>query len=135
MTHSERIAGKKKQIRLRVLNKTNGRCAYCGCKLLPESFHLDHITPKRRYQNNHLSHLPKGSDEESNLLPCCQSCNSCKSDLSLEDFRERILDRIKRLNENFSEYRIAKSFGLVKETNMDVIFYFEKINQYANKEG
>lgn len=125
----------KKKLKLLAYPKTNGRCAYCGEELDFSNFHLDHIEPKRRYKN----HEPKfhgeinhGSDNIDNLIPCCSSCNSSKSDLSIELFRERIIDRVIRLNKYSHEYRIAKRFGLVSESYLEVVFYFEKIGLKLN---
>ena len=125
MTYREKIAKAKKDERLFVFNKFNGRCAYCGSNLNLEYFHVDHVIPKRRYKYPH--DCETGSDSVENLFPSCSSCNSCKSDLSIEGFRYRIMDRLERLNEYSSEYRIAKRFGLVTEFPDDVIFYFEKV--------
>jgi len=125
MGYKERLSQEKAQKRKDVYDKTNGRCAYCGIELIGV-FHLDHIEPKRRYK--YSNGLSSGSDEIYNLFPSCQSCNSSKSDLSVEDFRDRISDRIKRLNDYSTEYRIAKRFGLIEEMDKDIIFYFEKLN-------
>jgi 5-methylcytosine-specific restriction endonuclease McrA len=120
----------KAELKNRLLIKTNYRCAYCGCELDYNNSQIDHVIPKRR-GSDHIYHSnfnkPKGSDEEYNLMACCGSCNSSKSDLDLEDFRERVLDRVTRLNDYSTEYNIAKRFGLVKEIDIPVIFYFEKL--------
>lgn len=125
MTYKEKIAKAKKEERLFVFNKFNGRCAYCGDSLNIDCFHTDHIIPKRRYKYPNDGY-EIGSDSVENLFPSCSSCNSCKSDLSIEGFRYRIMDRLERLNEYSSEYRIAKRFGLITEFPDDVVFYFEK---------
>jgi len=122
---------KRKENRIAVYNKCNGRCAYCGCEINGNGYYgftIDHIIPRRRYKNRSITDEKSGSNELSNLLPCCASCNSCKSDLSIEEFRERIYDRMYRINNYSSEYKIAKRFGLVVETNKPVIFYFETLN-------
>lgn len=124
------LSKNKAELKAMLYNKTNGCCAYCGCELYDGNFQIDHIIPKRRgssseYHTNY--NKERGSDNESNLFACCGSCNSSKSDLNLEDFRERVLDRIKRLNDYSTEYKIAKRFGLVKETDIPIIFYFEKL--------
>jgi 5-methylcytosine-specific restriction endonuclease McrA len=120
----------KVALKIRLYNKTNGCCAYCGCELHNGNFQIDHIIPKRRGSNSQYHsnyNKEKGSDNENNLIACCGSCNSSKSDLDLEDFRERVLDRIKRLNDYSTEYNIAKRFGLIKELDIPIIFYFEKL--------
>ena len=34
-----------KEKRLKVYSIFNGKCAYCGCDIYLESFHIDHINP------------------------------------------------------------------------------------------
>lgn len=46
--------------------------------------------------------------------------------MSLEDFRKLITGFMKHLNEVSTQYKIAKRYGLVKETEIKVEFYFEK---------
>lgn len=47
-----------------------------------------------------------------------------------ELFRTELLEQTKRLNDYSSNYRIAKKYGLVKETGYGIEFYFElKIRQ------
>lgn len=117
-----------------ILNKFNGLCAYCGTDLSTGGFHIDHFIPKRRYSKTYqelvdrgiYERKPTGKDEFDNYMPCCAPCNSSKSDLSIEEFRDRVYDRVIRLNKNSHEYNIAKRFGLVIEVNKQVIFHFEK---------
>lgn len=114
-------------VRQSVYDKYSGCCAYCGCDLLGK-FQVDHFIPKRRYKYkdwNFNKCLEIGKDIIENYMPCCCSCNSSKSDLSLEQFRDRIYDRVDRLNKYSSEYNIAKRFGLVQEIKSEVIFHFE----------
>lgn len=111
-----------------VYEKCDGRCGYCGDFLIDGKFQIDHIEPKRRYKHNYGEIIIRGGDSIDNLMPCCISCNSCKSDLSVESFRERVLDRINRLH-GISEYNIALRFGLVEEKPIDeIVFYFETLS-------
>lgn len=114
------------ELRERVFNKCNGRFAYCG-EELEEVWHKDHLIPKRRKLHYSLRHLYEyGSSDYENLMPSCVACNSCKSDCTLEEFRERIAGRVKQL-ENDSLYRISKKYGLLVEVKKDIIFYFETL--------
>ena len=104
-------------LRLRkiVFEKYNGRCAYCGCKL-KSRFCVDHIHPKHK----------AGINKIENYNPSCFSCNSSKSTLSIEKWREQLVHKVIQLNRDSSTYRAVKRFGLIKETNKDVMFYFER---------
>ena len=66
-------------IRKEIYNITNGRCAYCGCELDFNNFHIEHFIPKSKKGNNF-----------NNLIPSCPTCNLVKGDLLLEDFRKKI---------------------------------------------
>lgn len=71
------------KVRAKALARTYGVCVYCGQR---SRGGLDHLVPSSR----------RGADELDNLLPCCRSCNSGKSNRTLEEFRHsaalRILD-------------------------------------------
>ena len=114
----------KPEVRGKVLQKYRGHCAYCGCEL-GNKWHLDHFIPKRR-GDSYSEGIVRGDDNIENYMPSCASCNSCKSDLDIEDFRERIYSRIKMLS-NYSEYNIALRFRLIQELDTPVVFYFEKM--------
>lgn len=74
--------------------KSNGLCWYCGIELVaglsdeerpqePRYFHIDHINPR----------CLGGTDDFSNLAPCCAACNLQKSGMELEAFRWRMTKR------------------------------------------
>src|SRR4029077_5060782 len=68
-------------------------------------------------------------DTIENSLPACHSCNITKSSMSLEQFRKWIQNAPVRLDTNhYASYKFAKRYGLVKETGIEVKFYFETIN-------
>lgn len=78
-----------------VWEKTAGRCWYCGIHLLkpnPERhserdrerwYTIDHATPRSR----------GGSDTIENLVPACNRCNGDKSDMTVEEYRVRLIMR------------------------------------------
>jgi 5-methylcytosine-specific restriction endonuclease McrA len=114
--------------RKQIYDKFNGHCAYCG-DIFHNNFTIDHIQPLRRDLNNEelLKYgIERGNNDAENYNPCCSSCNSLKSTHNIEQFRKVVGSRINVLNQTSSEYRAAKRFGLIKETNHAVIFYFEK---------
>ena len=121
----------KKDLRLKVLNKCNGNCAYCGTPL-DNRFHVDHKIPVKRistWVDGKFKPTGKMENPEldvfENMLPACASCNICKSSFPLEYFREILEDKVNQL-ERESNYRIAKRFGLIKETPKKIVFYFEE---------
>ena len=62
-----------------------------------------------------------------NQNPACASCNINKHSMSLEQFRKSIQGFMKHLNEVSTQYKIAKRYGLITETNIEVKFYFERL--------
>lgn len=83
--------------RQRIMGKSGGRCWYCGVELFetkrygPNDFPyeqeacIDHLVPKSRGGNN----------KETNLVPCCRSCNSSKNTLLLNEWRYRLCSALK----------------------------------------
>jgi hypothetical protein len=124
------------KLRLQVLNKTNGHCAYCGV-FLDNIFQIDHIVAQRIFVSSiknkthiplFLSHLTEiDLNHIDNLLPACRVCNKWKDTHHLELFRSEIEAQIERLNRSSSNFRFAKKYGLVKENPKSIIFYFENI--------
>ncbi len=64
-----------KAIRFEVFKRDAFTCQYCGAKSPDVALHVDHIKP-----------VSKGGENEIiNLITACQSCNSGKSDIELDD--------------------------------------------------
>ena len=105
-----------KSLRRRIYDKTNGRCAYCGCELTMKSMQIDHVIPR----------ASGGGDDEDNLLPACRSCNHRKGTSTLETFRWEVARAPDVLIRNSVTYRNAVRFGLVIPNPKAIIFYFEK---------
>ena len=77
-----------------------------------------------------LKHLTVfDQDHIDNLFASCCSCNNYKDTFSLEQFRTEIGHLTERLNSTFTQYKIAKRFGLIEETGNKVTFYFETFKQ------
>lgn len=102
--------------------KYGGKCAYCGCELV-KGWHVDHIEPIRRNDKAPPCHPERENFD--NYNPACASCNINKHSLSLEEFRRMIYGFITHLNTVNTQYKIAKRYGLVRETESPVVFYFE----------
>lgn len=121
--------------REQVYSKFDGHCAYCGEEILFKEMQVDHVIPKYNFKQRvhnkfkipeFLKHLTIDDvNHIDNLMPTCRVCNKWKNSYALEDFRNEIFEQIKRLNNYSSNYRIAKKYGLLKETIKSIVFYFE----------
>lgn len=105
-----------KSIRKAVYEKYDRHCAYCGCELEYKDMQVDHI--ESLYAHN-------GENDISNYNPACRMCNFYKSTMSIEDFRKQLGKLTGRLEKQFI-YRLAKKYGLIKEINKPIKFYFER---------
>lgn len=123
---------KERQI---IFNKYGGKCSYCGCQLT-KSFHVDHLEAIYRskklvgysifdkskvYEDTTKNEL----DNIDNMMPSCVSCNLYKSTYTLDQFREQLGLLTDRLNKRTCIYKLARRYGLIQETNIEVKFYFE----------
>ena len=118
-----------------IFDKFHGKCAYCGCEL-QKGWHVDHINPKRRGDcDSRLikSNIKRGTDDLENLNPSCARCNIRKNSLTLEQFRREIKEQTKRLKRDSNQFRLALDYGLIKETNIEVKFYFEQIEKLKSE--
>jgi len=119
-----------------IFDKFGGKCAYCGCEL-QKGWHVDHIQPivrdfkyskhKSRFEHTGSCRNPKNENLD-NYNPSCASCNIQKNSFTLEQFRNNIKQFVNSLNQYSTQYKFAKRYGLITETNIDVIFYFETFN-------
>jgi 5-methylcytosine-specific restriction endonuclease McrA len=62
-----------------VYKRDNYECVYCGCSA-PKLLTLDHVIPQSK----------GGKDSWDNLVTACRTCNSEKSDLTLEEYGKEI---------------------------------------------
>lgn len=61
--------------RFEVLKRDGFRCRYCGANAMSTVLHVDHVIAK----------ASGGTDEATNLVTACASCNLGKSDRALDD--------------------------------------------------
>ena len=108
-----------------IFNKYGEKCAYCGCNL-QKGWHIDHLEPIVRNWKNGTCEKPENEKLE-NYNPSCPSCNIQKNSYTLEQFRENIKQFVNSLNKYSTQYKFAKKYGLVKETEIEVKFYFETL--------
>lgn len=113
-----------KSERLEVYNKTNGRCAYCGCEIPFKGYNADHV---KCYAWNGPE-----ADTIDNMLPSCRSCNNYKHTMTLEAFRGELGKIPARLKRDINTYGIALRYGMIKEDEKPIEFYFEKIGIKMN---
>ena len=112
-----RPKGFSEKKRLEIYNKFDGRCAYCGYKIRYDEMVVDHIIP-----------IAKGGDSKiDNLFPSCRECNTCKFDLSLEEFREKIYDFYGV--EDFKYRILEKYYDIIPKNHYS--FYFERRKDYG----
>lgn len=120
-----------------VFSKYEGKCAYCGCDL-KKGWHVDHIEPiirdfkytKHKSIFEQIGTCRKPQNENfDNYNPSCASCNIQKNSFTLEQFRNNIKQFVNSLNQYSTQYKFAKRYGLVSETNIDVKFFFETFKQ------
>lgn len=105
-----------KEERMSIYKICNGRCAYCGCKIEYKDMQVDHVKPLRI----------GGTDEMSNMLPACRSCNHYKATLDVEGFRKYLSGMHKRLVRDSVAYQVAERFGIVNHVSDEVTFFFER---------
>lgn len=116
----------KKTDRELIFNKYDGKCAYCGCDL-QKGWHVDHLEPIVRNWINGTCKNPQ-NEILSNYNPSCPSCNIQKNSFSLEQFRYNIKQYVNSLNKYSTQYKFAKKYGLVSETEIEVKFHFETVS-------
>lgn len=71
-----RASSEWKLIRLQIAARDGLVCHYCRVTVKPSSFTVDHIVPVTK----------GGTDNLSNLVACCRSCNSKKGVKNYHDF-------------------------------------------------
>lgn len=108
----------EKEIRSAVYKKYNGRCAYCGNVLNEHNYQIDHANPFIYSNDSSLN----------NLMPCCYSCNMFKNNLTIDEFRNKIMLAYDELYETIPKFRLIDKYGLISKKDNDVKFYFEKLN-------
>lgn len=114
----------KKQ-RIEVWSKSGGLCWYCGCQLPEKGWHADHVEPVVRSLTDGSYQYPE-RNKITNIVPACAPCNRMKSSLNIENFRSVVANFVYSLNNYSTQYKFAKKYGLVKESGINVVFWFEQ---------
>jgi hypothetical protein len=113
-----------KETKLKVFNKSNGRCWYCGVELIfavPPGY--GNWSTKNTFAIEHFENL--GGGHISNLVPACISCNSKKGQKTVEEFRKMLADKCGyNFTDNQREYWLSQ--GIVLPDNLVHTFWFEE---------
>jgi len=126
-----------KAMRLKVYEKYNGHCAYCGKEIAMKDMQVDHITPiaysiygpikqaekvRQMFEDDSIN----GID---NLMPACRSCNFYKGINDIERFRQRIFSELDHTCRSSFQVRLAMQYGMIEYKPWDGKFYFERIKE------
>ena len=129
-----------------IFDKSGGKCWYCGCDLPEKGWHEDHVEPVYRNPPKKKPSYPWGeppesirpilessmqkpeNDIEENKVPACAPCNLFKSTFSVEEFRQEIQRQVERARKSSVNFRTSERFGLIKEIDKKVTFWFETNN-------
>lgn len=72
----KKVSPVPKPLREKILKESNGKCAYCN----EPAYSLDHVIPR----------IHEGcTNERSNLVACCQRCNSIAGGTLFKNFEEK----------------------------------------------
>ena len=111
-----------------VFDKYGGKCAYCGCEL-QKGWHVDHIEPAfHNWSDEDVKRYLKqerGLNIIENYNPACPRCNRWKGTWSIEQFRNEISLQLERLERDSAQFRMARDYGLIKTSEIEVRFYYE----------
>jgi len=134
--------------RAELFNMFKGKCAYCGCDLPAKGWHADHIEPiirggkfvpvenhgytSYKYVQNGKCERPENNRDD-NYYPSCRSCNINKSSCGLELWRKCLERVVEGMRRDHASFRHAERFGLVKEAETKVVFYFEKFQKVESE--
>lgn len=117
--------GQRETVRM----KFGGRCAYCGCEL-EKGWCADHVSPVGRVPPEHQAKNGKFDHPErdtiDNLFPSCRVCNYAKSNGDIEYLRTLVSAQVERARRESWNFRMAEKYGLVKEIEKTIVFWFEE---------
>lgn len=71
--------------RIKIFERDNYTCHYCGCKVTKDNATLDHVVPSSR----------GGDNSKENLVTSCLDCNAIKSGRTFEEAAPDLLKRLK----------------------------------------
>lgn len=120
----------KREDRIKIYDKFDGHCAYCGKKIEYKDMQVDHVVAKHRgYADDTLEHydIKRGTDEMDNLVPSCRACNFRKGTMTIEQFRNEIRRQCEGIIKRSFQVRQSMDYGLLEyHHDKPIVFYFEK---------
>ena len=121
----------KKQQRELIYKKCGGRCAFCGSPL-QKGWHISPIEQPHTVVGAD-GKLKKVNEEIENKLPSCSACglsriqhSNSRGIMSVESFKKSLNFGFKVMLKQDPHYKKAIRYGLIKETNKPITFYFEQ---------
>ena len=132
----------KKEDRIKVWEKYDHHCAYCGREIKLKDMQIDHFIPKNRGNYSRWSDkkgkyiVSHGEDSMENYMPSCRACNFRKRDMSIGQFREAIKEHAKGLLKGAAKFQVSMSiaYGLLTPSfDKPIVFYFEKYMNYKDR--
>ena len=120
---------------LSVVRDSGKRCIYCGFKLLHDCGGNRSLDGYRATVDHVIPSSKGGTDNNDNLKPCCDWCNSAKKDLTLEEFRSAL-----KGNQHpmlmLNRYKMKKCInGKIYEVDWGGKFYFERPKSNGKQEN
>lgn len=100
-----------------ILEKTGGKCFYCGKVLNKRNFCIDHFVPV----------CLGGRDVKSNVVPACKSCNGSKNRHDIEVWRKNLAymkEGRPKINDKILEFLAKKNIFIPEPPKH--IFWYEK---------
>ena len=116
-----------KSERLKVYEKCNGHCAYCGCELEYKDMQIDHIVAIHGGDEADKMIKDKTINTIDNCLPSCRQCNFYKEALTIEEYRNKIQQTLTHTCVSTFPVKLALKYGILKLFGWDGKFYFEKM--------
>lgn len=119
-----------KEKRIKVWNKFDKHCSYCGKDIELKDMQTDHAHPKAL--NRPIGRDTEGKfiypdiDAFDNLMPSCRRCNHYKRALTIEQFRSFMGYLHVRIREKYIN-KVAEDYGIITVKPFDGKFYFEKL--------
>ena len=121
----------KKEDRIKIWNKYNKHCAYCGKELEYKDMQVDHFIPQRRAKKGRYKVSIDVIEDEANYMPSCRRCNLYKRANGIETLRRYIEEIPEKLKTVFI-YKVALDYNIIEEKPRKIKFYYET---FENKDG